>query len=231
MAMCNSNCERLFLHEELTLLMLHDDKGTMLTDSMNATHALAGAILAELMLHQSIGIHAYKRGTLVNVINDEPIGEQVADECLERIATAKKRTSLMVWIQRIAGKAKLLHRVAQGLCDLRILEDTEDKVLWIFPRRVFLEADPGPEDELINRLHQAIFTDNTTVDERTAILISIAHNANILQIPFDKKELKARKDRIDAIINDDVIGTSIRESIEAIQAAVIAACVSTTIIH
>lgn len=213
----------LHLHEEIMLLALRDEEGTVEFGSMYG-YALSGAILAELLLAGRIAAEEGKK-KLVNLVSDEPFGEPVIDECLKKIATAKRRAAPQNWVHSFASLKNLHHRIAQGLCDRGILRADEDKVLLIFRRKVYPEINPQPERRLIERLRKAIFSDSARVDPRTTILISLANGANLLRIPFDKKELKKRKRRIEQLTNGELMGKATKQAVEAAQAAVMVACI------
>ena len=208
----------LFLHEEVMLLALKDREGTITPGTMYQ-YAIGGAILAELLLRRRTAIVEHGKKRLVDVIGETPVGDALIDECLERINTAKGRASLQPWVSRFAGIKDLRHRAARQLCQRGVLQADEDKVLLIFTRKIYPQIDPEPERQLINRLHDAVFTDMPDVDHRTVVLASLADSANILQVIFDKKELKERKRRIEQIVNGEVIGKATKEAIEAVQAA------------
>ncbi|MCG8408327.1 MAG: GPP34 family phosphoprotein [Phycisphaerales bacterium] len=213
----------LYLHEEIMLLALRDEAGTVVTGSMYA-YALGGAILAELLLHGRISVEESKK-RLVNLVSDQPVGEPVIDECLDKIADAKRRANLQSWVSRFANMKNLHHRIAQGLSDRGILRADEKTVLLIFKRKVYPEINPQPERRLIERLRKAIFGDGVSIDPRTVILISLASGASLLSIPFAKSDLKRRKKRIEQIVNGEMTGKATKEAVEAAQAAVMVACV------
>ena len=77
----------LFLYEEVMLLALRDEQGTIATGFVE--QAVAGAILAELLLESRITVDDTKK-QLVNLQNVKPAGDPVIDECLEKIAAAKR---------------------------------------------------------------------------------------------------------------------------------------------
>ncbi len=225
----------LHMHEQLMLLALRDEKGTIESKASMYAYALGGAILSELLLAERIRLTEDKK-KLVDLLHDGPMNEPVLDECLELIASAKRRRKAADWVSRFASLKNLRHRVAQGLCRRRILRDSEDKVLLIFTRKVYPEIDPAPERRLIEQLHEAIFTEATSLDPQTAILLSLAHGTGMLAIHFDKKELKRRKHRIEQIANGDLIGGAAREAVQAAQAAaqaaqvaIMAATIATTV--
>ncbi len=219
---------RLFLHEEIMLLALRDEEGTV-AGGTHYTYALGGAILAELLLQERVKVDDSRRRKLLTVKSTRRIGDPLLDECLEKVKSAKRRASLRTWVGRFAGIKQLRHRVALALCERGILRADEDTVLLIFKRKVYPEVDPKPERELIERLRQAIFTYTNELDAHTVVLAALANGSGILKVVFDKKKLKGRKKRLKQLTKGDVAGKATREAIEAMQAAVVAVMVATTV--
>ena len=56
-------------------------------------------------------------------------------------------------------------------------------------------------------------------------MLSLANSAGLLSIPFDKRELKKRKKRIEQVVNGEMMGKATKEAVEAAQAAVMVACI------
>ena len=220
----------LHLYEEVMLLALRDREGTIASGAMY-NYAVGGAILAELLLEQRLRIEEPRRKKkLVTLANETPLGDTLLDECLERIALAKRRRRPEGWVSSFANIKQLKHRVAARLCRRGILKADEDKVLLLFTRRIYPEINPEPERRLIARLRQAIFTDAETVDPRTVVLVSLAGATSILPVVFDKRELKSRKQRIKQISDGEVTGKAAKEAIAAMQAAVMVACMTPVIV-
>ena len=214
----------LFLHEEIMLLALRDEEGTIASGTMYQ-YAIGAAVLAELLLNKRIAVGQPRRKKLVDLISSQSFGEPLIDQCLEKISNAKRRASLQSWVSRFAGVKNLKHRVALQLCERGILRATEDKILLIFTRKIYPEVNPEPERKLIERLRQAIFTDSRDVDPRTVVLVSLANSTGLLKVVFDKKELKGRKARIKEISDGEITGKAAKEAIEAMQAAVMVCCI------
>ena len=214
----------LFLHEEIMLLALRDEEGTIASGTMYQ-YAIGAAVLAELLLNKRIAVGESRKKKLVNLISSQSFGEPLIDQCLEKISNAKRRASLQSWVSRFAGVKNLKHRVALQLCQRGILRATEDKILLIFTRKIYPEVNPEPERKLIERLRQAIFTDSRDVDPRTVVLVSLANSTGLLKVVFDKKELKGRKARIKEISDGEITGKAAKEAIEAMQAAVMVCCI------
>ena len=213
------------------LLAIRDEKGTIATGFPD--QVFAGAEIAELLLYNRISVEDTRK-QLVEIINERPVGDPVIDECLEKMATAKRRASLKTWVQRLAGVKNLRHKVARQLCDRGILRADEDKVLLLFKRRIYPEIDPMPEKKIIERLRTAIFTDHHRLDPRTVVLVSLASGSDLLRQPFGRKEIKTRKERIEQIANGDMTGKATKEVIAACQtaliiAAIMPAMISTTV--
>jgi Golgi phosphoprotein 3 len=219
----------LSLYEEILLLALKDEEGTVAPGAMYQ-YAVGGAILAQLLLDGRIRLVGEKRTKLVEIVDPSPVDDDLLFECLERIRTAKRRASLQTWVTRFAGMGGLLHRVARRLCQRGILQMDEKKVLLLFTRKVYPEINQGPEQQLIDRLREAIFTDTAEVDPRTTVLLSLANGTHILPAIFDKKLLKTRKARIAQIVNGELTGKAAKEAIEAMQAAVFVACIMPAVV-
>ena len=218
-----ANRVELMLHEELLLLALRDKEGTIAPGSMHE-HAMAGAILAELLLRTRIRLDPVK-GKRVEVVDPGHLGNPLVDECLVEVRDAKRRKTLNAWVTRFASIRKLTQRVAEGLCEQGILRADEDKILLIFNRKIYPEINPAPEREMIERLREAIFTESTDIDPRTAVLASLANSADLLAQAFDKKALRQRKKRLGQIAAGEVVGKAVQESINAMQAALMAAVI------
>jgi hypothetical protein len=122
----------------------------------------------------------------------------------------------------------LKHRVAEQLCRRGVLRQEEGKVLLVFSRKTYPEADPKPERELIERLRRAIFTDTDDLDPRTVVLVSLANGTGMLKSVFDRKELKGRKARIEQIISGEAAGAAAKAAVETMLAVVLMSTTTAT---
>ena len=211
------------------LLALRNDKGTVKGGVMYE-QAAGGAILAELILEGRVQVVTEGRSTYAVVQKHSPLGDVLLDECLEKIATDKRRRKLITWVQKFAGLSRLKHRVAAGLVERRILRMEEKSVLLIFSRRVYPEIDPTHERRIIDRLRDAIMSDGGTVDPRTSVLIALGQHAGLLKANFERHFLKPRRPRIEAIAKGDAVGKATKQAIEAVQAAVMVAAIMPAVI-
>lgn len=212
------------LHEEVLLLTLKDEKGTPAWTQY--TYALAGAILAELVLEERVRLEERKRRKpLVHLVSATQIGDPILDDALRAIRVARRRATAGTWIQRWA-RNRLLHETARRLARRGILQAREKRVLLLFSRTVYPELNPEPEQRLIERMRAAIFGSDD-VDARTATVISLAGAADLLK-PIFGKELKGRKDRLEALAEGDAVSEVTRATVQAVRAAVVAAGTAAT---
>jgi hypothetical protein len=211
------------------LLALKDEEGTIASGT-NYQYALAGAVLAELLLSEKILVEERKKKNYAVLKDPTPVGDPVIDECLGKVVNAKKNQQLQTWVSRFSGVKDLKNRMACKLVERGILRVDEDKVLLLFTRKLYPEVNPEPERKMIKRLKEAIFTETEDIDPRTVVLVSLADSTGLLKVIFDKKELKAHKKRIEQVVNGDVSGKATKEAIEAMQAAVLVACIMPAII-
>ena len=214
----------LFLHEELMLLVLKDEAGTVASGTMYQ-YAIGGAILAELLMLRRLGIDSSRRKPRIELLDPAPIGEPLLDEGLGKVVGAKRQATAETWVSRFAGIKELKHRVARQLVDRGILRADEDKILLIFNRRIYPELDPRPERELLARLHEAIFGETRDLDSRTVVLTTLADGAGILRVLFDKRRLRERKNRLEELRAGEIAGEATKAAVEAMQAALIVATV------
>lgn len=210
---------RLHVYEEITLLALREEAGTVIGSS-TFPYALAGAIAAELLLAGRIRIADPRKG-LVEVAEVGATGDALLDDCLQRIAAARRRAPLRDWVARFASVKGLKRRAAESLCRRGVLRLEEKQVLQVFRQKIYPEIDPRPERELVQRLRRAILGDAPQVETRTVILVALARAADLLKAHFGRGELKERRARIKALVTGEAAGKATAEAIQAMEAAVI----------
>jgi hypothetical protein len=211
-----NNLKPLFLYEEIMLLALSNDKGTILASYPE--YSIASAVLAELLLELRISIDRTQK-QLVTINNSALVGDPIIDECLEQMVAERSHVSLQTWISRFAGIKDINNKVARQLCSRGILRADEDKVMFFFKRNLYPEVNPVPEQEIIDRVRTAIFTDEEHIDPRTVVLISLANSTNMLSEMFECKEVANRRQRIDRIVNGEMTGKATEEIIAACEIA------------
>jgi hypothetical protein len=221
----------LLLYEELMLLALCDEKGTLEADDTAFKYTIAAALISELLLSKHATIdRVTKRKKIIDLRRSTHTGDPLLDECIARLKSAKRRASINTWVTRFAGIKKLRHRVALQLCKHGILQADEDKVLLVFTRKIYPELNPQPERELVQRLRAAICTNEKDLDPRTTVLVALADTANVLKNVFDKQELKRHKKRIRQIAKGDLTATAAQDVIDGVMAAIMVAVMIPTLV-
>jgi Golgi phosphoprotein 3 len=200
----------LHLHEQVLLLALNREKGTSTTGFEHI--AIAGAVLAGWLLEGRISIDP-SRKQLVSLASVRTCGDPVLDECLDLIKATNEPARLRTWIARLSRIPRLRHKVAMQLCARGILRADEDKVLWVFPRKIYPEINPRPRKALVENLHSAIFSGTVKPDERLAVLISLAYGAGLLAPLFGRREIRQHQRQISALIASNLVGTATQEFI------------------
>ena len=204
----------LWLHEELVLLALREKEGTFVPSMLGV--AAGGGLAAELLLNGRIRLEGER--SLVTLVSNKKFRNRNLDRCLELLETAHRRAALQNWVSRFMSIGGLGHLISEDLCRLGVLREDEKRILWLFRKRIYPEVNPAPENKLVERLRVAIFTDTPDVDPRTVVLISLARATGLLEVPFDKSRLEKRKDRIDRLVNGELLGKVSREIVASIQA-------------
>ncbi|MHC4847094.1 MAG: GOLPH3/VPS74 family protein [Planctomycetota bacterium] len=225
------------LHEQLMLLILRDDTGTMESHTGMYQLALGGALLAELLLAGSVRIDDDKK-KLVRLARAKRFRDPILDECLELVSSARKPRNATHWVSRFGGLKRLRHRVAEDLCRKGILEDSEDKVLFFFTRAIYPTINAAPERRIVEAMRDAVLGSSRNLDPDVVLLVALAQATGLMRIHFEKSELKAHKDRIEQITNGNLLATATgdavraaREAVQAAQAAVMAAIIASTVIN
>jgi len=210
-----------YLHEELYLLALRDPRVTRAA-RRHAVYALAGAVIAELLVARRITIED-GRARLINVLNLDPTGDSVLDTYLRRIAAARRRAGIGAWLKRWTKERRLPHAIAQQLCKRGVLVHARQRVMGLVSRDIYGQAEPEAQQYVLDKVYHAIFAEETPQDPRTIMLLSLADAAGMLKAVFRTATLKPRRPHIRRVIRGDVVAAAARQAIRTtliIQAAI-----------
>jgi hypothetical protein len=213
---------QLYLHEAVLLLALDDERGTVHGAGDSYRYAMAGGILAELLLTGRISIDPDRR-ELVTPRDPRSFHDPILDEALLSIQEAGRRRRLRDWVSKLARTRNLHERVATVLCRRGILEQVEGRILFFFPTKRYPTRDPIPEYSVVDNLRNAILGEAPKVDDRTALLVALADAADLLAVRISRHELRAHKQRISELHEFSDVGPAVRDAIRAVRGAVAAA--------
>ena len=213
--------------EDLLLLLLDDDSGK-LTGTTHLDTGIGGAVLVELALLGCVevvkGSGLWARAKVVPTVSDPP-SDPLLVEAME-LVRSKERTAEDL-VNRLGKKRRdvLLDRLRER----GILEETEDRVLGLIPRRRWPMVDGARESDVRRKLGDVLIR-GASPEERTAALVSVLSALDLAHKVVDREGLSARevKKRAKEVAEGDWAAKAVRDSIAAAQTAVMAAMVATT---
>ena len=210
----------LILAEELLLLALHDEKGSVIFNSSTALpYGLSGAIILELFMKKRLMFVDKK----ITVADTTPTGDSVLDEAVVLIKDFGKLKTAKYWVQKLSSKLKKLQeRLANRLVEKNILRKEERKFLWVIPYNRYPTEDPATEQDIRFQIHDIIIN-NKPVTGHTAALLSLVKACDLVKEVFEKDERKIAKVKIKEIAEKEPIGKAVSSVVNEVNAAVIAA--------
>lgn len=218
---------RYLLAEDLLLLLLDDESGSLLADQIAADAGVAGALLLELALRDRVRLHEHPgllAKQVVRVSDASATGDELLDHALAVVAE-KDRTATGV-VERLAPglRRALLDRLEhRGL-----VEHDEGRVLGVFPRHRWPAQDTEHELGLRADLRASLVGD-VPPSEHTGALVALLHaigaEHRVLAFPGrSHRELRARAAELTEL--RAWAGTGAHDVIDAIRAAVVATTVA-----
>jgi hypothetical protein len=223
----------MLIAEDLLLLLTDDRTGKLIAPSNQVDIALGGALLVELALTQRVDV-ADERSSIgtgrLLVTNPGPTSDSVLDaaQTLLQDKQGKKPKDIVPALAK-GLRARLHTRLAaQG-----ILHKENGKILGLFPTHRWPSNDAAHEESVRAPLVE-VLRDGTTDDPRAAALVSLLHALKAVTKVFDSGELGITKKDLNAnakrIADGDWASEAVREAIDAMLAAVIAATSSSTVV-
>jgi hypothetical protein len=214
----------LSLAEELMLLALKDEKGSVIMSASTALpYGLAGALLLDLFFRQKITFN----GKTVEVVDPAPTGDTLLDETLALISGTEKHKTAKYWVQKIERKIKKLRdRIADQLVQKEILKPEEHRLLWVFQYQRYPTVNISPEMEIRQRIRNIVLL-NHPPDDKDRALISLVKACSLVNEIFSGEERRQAKKRIKEITEEEKIGKAVSYVVAEITAAVTAVVIIT----
>jgi len=169
--------KHLTLADEILVLMLQDDTGAIRPECTDVAEiAIAGGILMELALLGRIDTDL----TSLFIVDPEPVGDELLDDALQKIASAPKNRSSDWWIRTLGlYDGDLSGRVLRRLVDAGILRTENKQFFWVFSRRAYPQSSGYEAREAQARILSVIF-DDYVPDSRDTLLLGLATSSGIL---------------------------------------------------
>ena len=205
------------LAEELLLLVLEDETGTMIpVPQRTLDFALAGAVLMDLALHNRIDSDIDN----VWVIDKSPCGEPFLDTFMAEITSLKDEAAPSDFIQRLSSEPGRIQDAAlDRLVERGVLRQEEKKILWVFETRRYPLIDNKEEREVKLRIMAVLFSDEIP-DPRDVALICLVDACNLFEDLLGRRELETVRDRIAVVRKLDLLGRATQQTVREIERVV-----------
>jgi len=215
----------LTLPEQLLLLALHDQKGTILSSaSVSINYGLAGAVLTELALREKVEIRDKK----LVILSRSLTGDDILDAALDQIMNSAKERKADHWVNKLAGsKLKLRQLLLERLVKQGILKMEEHKILWVFDNPHYPMKDASDEKGVREQLRRLVLW-REEAEAQTVALMGLVNACGLTGEIFTRAEKKEAKQRIKEIMKSDPVAKAVADTVAGVQAAVIASVVVTS---
>ena len=205
--------------EEIILLLLRDDDGRFVHVSrLSLDRAIAGGVLMDLAMENRIDTDLEH----LILIDSTPVGDGLLDPTLAEIAAAEQ-SNPQYWVERIAHNADEIREGALArLVERGILEQHENRFLWVFRSRRYPAIDGKAEREVKLRIMGVLFSDELP-DPRDVVLICLADACGIFKQMLSRRELDQASARIRQVRKLDLIGQAVSQAIRDIEVSIASA--------
>jgi len=210
------------LHEEMLLLALDDEKGSI--RATNFKYAICAGLLAELVLEGRVTLERGTKPSRDRILPANPklLSDPLLDEVIRKIHGSKKPRSPKDWVGRLAQMGGLRKRVGTGLARRGIVRERSARILLLFPWTYYPQLDPAPKRRLVERIRAAVEGEGE-LDERTAIGVAVASATGILKPVLGRQVVKQRKNRIERITEEQWLAAATKTAVDEAAAAAAAA--------
>lgn len=220
------------LTAELVLLILDDDKGKPLVDSIKRKAAVAGGAVLELALDGILELTPGEpgRARLVAAPAAAEPRSPVLGQARDRVVGHKPKDA----VARLGGASDWKHRaddieeaVLQELAAAGILEQVEHTTFGVARSTRWVQRRPEVEAEIRTRI--ALVLDGGQPDARTAALVALANAIDLLPKLYPGRDKKSMRRRVTEIGEMAWGGQAVSQVVQEVKGAVIAAVVASTV--
>jgi len=221
----------LTLAEELLLLGVHDEKGSLIFVASSALpYGIAAAVIEDLRERGKIKI----KNNDVVLMDYNPTGFDFLDFALLKIKSKTKLMDLTYWIKALAIEGKELKElILAKLVDDNILKAEEQKLLWLIKFNRYPTLNPIPELETRDHIHKSVLM-HITPNDKLKTLIALMYDCKLLNEVFPKENREDAKKKIKEMIKDLPISIVLNEvlaSMALLGSSTAGSAAATTIIN
>ena len=147
------------------------------------------------------------------LVDSTPVGDDLLDPTLARIAEATETHDTRFWIQDTAQRAhQIRERVLERLVDHGILHVRDDSFLWVFQSRRYPVVDGKADREVKLRILEVLFSDEIP-DPRDIVIVCLAEACGIFRELLSRRELEHATARIEQVRKLDLIGQAVSQAV------------------
>lgn len=199
--------------EEVMLLLLRDDDGKFVhVPSWLLDRILAGAVLMDLAMEYRLDTDPQK----LVLLDAEPTGDPLLDPTLARVAADSNSDEMRdarYWVEQEAAHAgEIRSQALKRLVEIGILQQEDDRFLWVFKSRRYPIIDGKAEREVKLRIMGVLFSDEIP-DPRDVVIICLADACGLFRELLPKRELERAAERIEQVRKLDLIGQAMAQTI------------------
>ena len=207
----------LTIAEEILLLVLDEQTGKLQArlPVHSLRHAVSGALLMELALHDRIDTDLHQ----LVVVDPAPLGEPVLDRTLARIVADGEPHPTSHWVAVLADEHDALQpQLLDRLVRRGILERREGRLLWVFGSRRYPVLEGRPLRDVKRRMMEVLMSE-AIPDPRDIVIICLADACALWSGLIHPRELPAMQPRIAQVVRLDLIGQAVTRTIRELQDA------------
>lgn len=215
----------MLIAEELLLLALDDETGKETIRKSELVPALGGALVAELVLLERVGLTprdaGWRQRGRITVTSVKPTDDPELDLMLERLTEREGKKLENAFSEASVGRSltkDLLPRLLERLARAGALAPRHEKVLGLLPRTTWRTADVAVEDDVRQRLQSAL-VDGLTPTERTVALIALLQVTGLIGKVVHAEDKTAVRRRAAEFAEGDGVAAAVKQAIDTAAAA------------
>ncbi len=198
----------LTLSEELLLLAVHDDKGSVILSSTALLpYGIASAILLDLNYADKI---EFKDEKLI-LKSFTPTGIDFLDDILVVIKNEDKSHRIRWWIKKLsANNSKVFDQIFEKLVAGGILKREKHNFMFMIDFFRYPTLNPIPELETRDKIHKSVLM-GIKPEEKLAALISLMYFCGLVKEVFPSEQRKKAKKNIKQLIDNDKLSNYLND--------------------
>lgn len=203
---------KLTLAEELLLITLDDESGTLL-DSISPFKyhiAIAASLIMELTLKGKLDLDEKK----LFVVSSVDTGDPILDQALAEIVAEKTSLATTEWLKRFATRGEdLSNQIMESLVAKGIMQLVDKRLFWVLRTRAY-SATSGIEEREVKARIMLLLNSDEIPDPNDILLVGLLKAVGIFSLLLSPSELARLQNRIDEIANLEEINRSLSASIQ-----------------